>query len=627
MLRHRTNCRTFQQITVPDILKQVLTGFDVTYQVQGTFQPRDYCVQYRETDFDFASRLMEEEGIYYFFKHTRNGRQMVLANTPQATPPSEAGRRPSRSSRLVQRTSRTEDRVLGWEKSQEVRAGKTVLHDNCFELPGDNLEATRPVPPDVTAGTGQHKLKAGGNSAYELYDYPGGYAQRFDGIDRRRRPRRRPAKISPDGKRTVGIRMAQETLPAVLIVGDSDCRQFASGHKFTLKGHPNADGAYVLTAPGTHGQHRGNLHHQQPADAGLRQPLRLHPARRCRSSRRGPRPSRRRRHADGRRRRPAGRGDLHRQVRPGEGPVPLGPAGQEGRRQLVLGPRGDALGRQAVGHDPHPAHRPGGDRRLRGGRPRPADHRRQRLQRRQMPPYTLPDNKTQSGVKSRSSLKGGAENFNEICFEDKKGEELLYIHAEKDQKSRSRTTRLTGSATIAPRRWTTTRWSTSATTARRRWTTRRSDQERPHETVDTTRPSRKNDRTESAHVTTMTRQGNEKVTIAQGNRTVEVSTGNESLTVEQGNRTVEISMGNESLTIKMGNQTTKLDLGTSTTEAMQSIELKVGQSSVKVDQMGVTIKGMMISINGQIQTEVKGMMTTITGSAMLQETGGIILIG
>ena len=51
-----------------------------------------------------------------------------------------------------------------------------------------------------------------------------------------------------------------------------------------------------------------------------------------------------------------------------------------------------------------------------------------------MPPYTLPDNKTQSGVKSRSSLKGTAENFNEICFEDKKGEELLYIRAEKDQK-------------------------------------------------------------------------------------------------------------------------------------------------------------------------------------------------
>src|SRR5262249_43907535 len=84
MLTHRTQSRIFQQMTVPDILKKVLTGLDVSYQIQGTFQPRDYCTQYRESDYHFACRLMEDEGIYYYFKHTADGHQMVVANTAQS---------------------------------------------------------------------------------------------------------------------------------------------------------------------------------------------------------------------------------------------------------------------------------------------------------------------------------------------------------------------------------------------------------------------------------------------------------------------------------------------------------------------------------------------------------------
>ena len=64
LLTRKAQSRIFQQIAVPDILKQVFTGLSVDYQLQGTYKPRDYCVQYRETDFGFASQLMEEEGIY-----------------------------------------------------------------------------------------------------------------------------------------------------------------------------------------------------------------------------------------------------------------------------------------------------------------------------------------------------------------------------------------------------------------------------------------------------------------------------------------------------------------------------------------------------------------------------------
>src|SRR5205823_5424627 len=80
LLTRRAQSRIFQHLSVPDILKKVLQGLDVTFELQGTYQPRDYCVQYRETAFNFASRLMEEEGIDYYFKHAEGGHTLVLAD-------------------------------------------------------------------------------------------------------------------------------------------------------------------------------------------------------------------------------------------------------------------------------------------------------------------------------------------------------------------------------------------------------------------------------------------------------------------------------------------------------------------------------------------------------------------
>src|SRR5580700_3181291 len=82
LLTRRTQCRIFQQITIPDILKQVLKGLDVKFELKGKYPERDYCVQYRESDFAFASRLMEEEGIYYYFQHDKKGHTLVVADTP-----------------------------------------------------------------------------------------------------------------------------------------------------------------------------------------------------------------------------------------------------------------------------------------------------------------------------------------------------------------------------------------------------------------------------------------------------------------------------------------------------------------------------------------------------------------
>src|SRR5262249_12530283 len=238
--------RIFQQKSVPDILKEVLKGLDFSSEIQGTFEPRDYCVQYRESDFDFASRLMEEEGIYYFFKHTSDGHKLVLANTPQSHP-AVAGPAQIKYEE-IHGASREDERINEWIKSQEIRTAKQTLRDHCFELPTDDLEEAKPIVESVQVGKVSHKFKVGANSSLENYDFPGRYAQRFDGIDPGGSPQSSNIqKIFPDKKRTVDIRIQEEATPGLVVEAQSDCRLLTSGHKFTLSGHFDADGSYVVT--------------------------------------------------------------------------------------------------------------------------------------------------------------------------------------------------------------------------------------------------------------------------------------------------------------------------------------------------------------------------------------------
>jgi type VI secretion system secreted protein VgrG len=241
----RVQSRIFHQTTVPDILKNVLEGLDVTYEIQGTFHPRDYCVQYRESDFAFASRLMEEEGLYYFFKHTAGGHTMVVANTPQSHPDVPG---PSKVTyEMIVGGVRHDDRVFEWEKVQELRSGKLKLWDHSFELPHQHLEGQRAIQDSVPVGTVTHKLNVGGNDRLLIHNYPGGYAQRFDGVDPGGGDRAGDlSKIFQDAERTAAIRMQQEALKSVEIRGAGNCRQFIPGHKFALQRHFNADGSYVL---------------------------------------------------------------------------------------------------------------------------------------------------------------------------------------------------------------------------------------------------------------------------------------------------------------------------------------------------------------------------------------------
>jgi type VI secretion system secreted protein VgrG len=246
LLSRRLQSRIFQQKSVPDILRAVFDGFDVVYKLQGTYYPRDYCVQYQESDLAFASRLMEEEGIFYFFEHTAKGERLIVGDTPQAH--SDV---PGPTSVVYKRDSgyvHADDRITDWVKTQELRSGKVTLWDYCFELPEQHLDASKPTQDSVAAGTVEHKLRVGRNEALELYEYRGGYAQRFDGVAPGGADRAGDLQhIFEDNVRTAGLRMQEEAARAVEIHGEGGCRHFVPGHKFSLEGHFDADGPYVLT--------------------------------------------------------------------------------------------------------------------------------------------------------------------------------------------------------------------------------------------------------------------------------------------------------------------------------------------------------------------------------------------
>src|SRR5262249_14664944 len=152
------------------------------------------------------SRLMEEEGIYFYFKHADGSHQMVVANTPQSHAvvpgPAKVSYQPGEGG------AHPDDRIFVWSKAQEIRPGKVTLWDHCFEVPEQNLEAKVPSLESVSAGTVTHKLKVGSNGALEVYEYPGRYAQRFDGVAPGGSDQASDVqKIFPDGDRTAGVRM------------------------------------------------------------------------------------------------------------------------------------------------------------------------------------------------------------------------------------------------------------------------------------------------------------------------------------------------------------------------------------------------------------------------------------
>lgn len=239
LLTQITQSRIFQNKSVPDILTEVLRGFEFSSEIQGAFEPRNYCVQYRETDWDFASRLMEEEGIYYYFEHTAENHKLILANTASShrTCPGQ-----SSVSYALDRSELEEQwipAIYSWRVEEIVRTGKHELRDFNFQLPTNKLD-------------GQHNsvFDIGNNSLLENYEWPGGYAKKYDGIDAGGRERASDLnKVFADRDRT--IRHRQEGLDAgyKTFTGSGNCASLTAGFRFEFKEHPLREyaGSYVLT--------------------------------------------------------------------------------------------------------------------------------------------------------------------------------------------------------------------------------------------------------------------------------------------------------------------------------------------------------------------------------------------
>jgi type VI secretion system secreted protein VgrG len=436
VLTRRAQSRIFQHLSVPDILKKVLAGLDTIFKLQGKYEPRDYCAQYRESDFNFACRLMEEEGIYFYFQHEQDKHTLVLADHP--TGHAEI---PDPNPVTYHKTGEAENGfvVEEWEKVQELRSGKYTLWDHSFELPHKHLDASKSIAPSVQVGEVTHKLQVGNNGQLEIYDWPGGYAQRFDGISKGGAPQESELqKIFQDNGRTTGIRMEQEGVLSISIQGAANCRNFIAGCKFklstldgSLEKEFKADGEYVLTRV----QHTARISGYRSGDAEFEYRNRFQ----CLPAALPYRPQR----------------TIEKPVVRGtQTAVVVGPAGDEiftdkyGRVKVQFhwdregknnadsacwcrvatpwaGKQWGMIHIPRIGQEVIVAFEEGdADKPIIVGSVYNAE---------QMPPYSLPDNKTQSGIKTRSSLGGSPENFNEICFEDKKGAELLYIRAEKDQ--------------------------------------------------------------------------------------------------------------------------------------------------------------------------------------------------
>jgi type VI secretion system secreted protein VgrG len=140
-LTRHSHCRIFQELSIPDILKQVFQthGFsDVELNLSQSYPLREYCVQYRETDFNFVSRLMEQEGMYYFFTHQPNQHTLVIADSGNAyqTVPDYDKIEFFPEENVEQREV---EHIFQWDTHHEMQAGSYTLNDFDFKKPQADL--------------------------------------------------------------------------------------------------------------------------------------------------------------------------------------------------------------------------------------------------------------------------------------------------------------------------------------------------------------------------------------------------------------------------------------------------------------------------------------------------------
>lgn len=408
-LTRTADCRIFQQMTVPEIIEKIFTdhGFTDFHSVLSrSYRKWEYCVQYRESDFHFVSRLMEQEGIYYFPKHENGKHTIVLADSYSAHDiyPNYDEIPCSPSDRAIHM-----EHISHLDVAKQVLPGVIALNDFNFEKPKADLKANAPQP------------RSHEKADFEVYDYPGEYEERFD------------------GDAYAQTRIEELHSRYEVASGKGNAAGLAVGYLFNLTDHPRGpqnrehliiEADYEMRSEEFESGSGG-------VGAGEQQFLvtfsTIDSHEQFRSARITPRPT----------------------IRGPQTATVVGKSGEEiwtdkyGRVKVQFhwdrygnkdqdsscwirvsqgwaGKKWGAIYIPRIGQEVIVDFLEGDpDRPIITGRVYNADA---------MPPYELPAEQTKSTLKSNSS-KGGA-GFNEIRFEDKKGDEQIFIHGEKNQDTR-----------------------------------------------------------------------------------------------------------------------------------------------------------------------------------------------
>ncbi|MDQ2988072.1 MAG: type VI secretion system tip protein VgrG [Pseudomonadota bacterium] len=545
LLTRASNCRIFQEKSVPDIVKEVCDAYGGVValssgSLSGDYPPLPYCVQYRETDFNFVCRLLEAAGIYFYFTHDADKHTMVLADSYSAHQPI-GGYGGLKFADLARGRGMREESVSSWSAGGEIQSSNYVLNDFDFEKAASSVSGGLVAKANIAAGFEQ--------AAYEMFDYPGNYVLAADG--------------------NVLARARIETLHGQCeqIHAQTDARGLFPGGMFTLAEHPRDDQnrAYLITALSysissndyTSGDSGGGLAVECSLTAiGKEFAYRPLPVMA----------------------RPVVHGPQTAMV--------VGKAGEEiwtdqyGRVKVQFhwdrvgkedensscwvrvaqgwaGKGWGAMSVPRIGMEVIVSFLEGDpDRPLVTGCVYNSDA---------MPPYTLPDDQTKSTIKSNSS-KGG-DGFNEIRFEDKKGEEEVFMHAERDF---NRVVKNDDSLKVG------------------------------FETAD---------------------KGDQKIAI-KNDQTLEV--GNDQ-TITVTHDQLETIDNNQTVKIKVDQ---KVNAGaTIVIEAGTSIELKVGGSSIKIEAAKITVKSPEIEIAADANAKVKaGAMMDLNAGGIMTIGGALVKI-
>jgi type VI secretion system secreted protein VgrG len=407
-LSRNADCRIFQEVTVPDVFEKVVKdrhGFsNYRLSLNESYKTREYCVQYRESDFDFVSRLLEEEGIFYFFEHEEDKHTLVLGDSYSAYKGVEGPTKTEIPFRPPGEAGVELEHISQWQVLHELQTTKVTIDDFNFTKPRVELESTSKI-------SRTHK-----KADYEVYDYPGRYYETSDG---NYLAKVRIQELQSRYKRSSGL---------------GDHRDLAPGKLFKLVDYPReSDNAeYVVLKTEIEVESAEVEHDRADAENRFDVSFTALPSQDpYRPSRRIPKPI----------------------VHGPQTAIVVGKSGEEiwtdkyGRVKLQFhwdregesdensscwvrvsqawaGSNWGAIQIPRIDQEVVVSFLEGDpDRPLVTGRVYNED---------QMPPYPLPDNQTQSGIMSRSTKSGTSDTFNEIRFEDKSGEEMIYFHAEKD---------------------------------------------------------------------------------------------------------------------------------------------------------------------------------------------------